>query len=98
MRQERRVGADYDNDGTGFLFEDRVFQNLLADRHPRDGELLTPPAIRLNKRSDRVSRSGRASLFYRDDARSRAVAAFELVGDHARAAADATFLDGAWFG
>ena len=68
MRQQRRVRCDHDNNGTVFLAEERVFQNLFADRDPRDGELLAQPAIGLDECADGVSRTVGPPFFMADDA------------------------------
>src|SRR5688500_19548389 len=63
---------------------------LGASRHAMDSQPVTKTEVRMNQNTDR----GRACGL-RHDAGCGSRAAFELVTDHAGAAADIAFLDGA---
>ena len=100
-RNERRVGRQNDDDGTfRRLWRDGAFaramcrhhvgSDLATDRHAIDAQQITRAIVRLHQRTDRIALS-----ILEDDARCRAGPAFELVADHAGAAANVAFGNGA---
>ena len=88
MRLERRIGGDDDDDRAHRLAAQFAAGEMLADRNAEDRAFRPSSEIRLHEHADRITAAGRL-----DDARRRAVAALEVVADHARAAADAALLD-----
>src|SRR5260370_38677625 len=66
------------------------FGNFPADRHASDAQIFARAIVALHKDADRVGADFRFDL-----SRRRSDAAFELVADHSRAAADVAFFDGA---
>ena len=67
-----------------------VRSDLATDRHAIDAQQIARAIVRLHQRADRI-----ALAILDDDARCRAGSALELVADHAGAAADIAFGDGA---
>src|SRR5260370_17521242 len=65
------------------------FGNFPADRHASDAQIFARAIVALHKDADRVGADFRFDL-----SRRRSDAAFELVADHSRAAADVAFFAG----
>ena len=96
MREQRRVGGDDDDDGAalGDVGGDEHVRlgrgNLAPDGDAGDAQIVARPVIALHEHADRV-----AAVLGIEAARRGADAALVAVADHAGAAADAAFLDGA---
>ena len=92
---ERGVGGDDDNDGAGVFTVaiGGMLGDFFADGNAGDAELVAASVVALDEDAD-----GIASSFSVEDTGGGADAAFEFVADHAGAAADVAFFDGAGVG